>query len=393
MTSQLPELRFQVNNLGSIRCGEFTQKPLTVFCGENNTGKTWTLYILYHFHQIVHQLGQAPALLKRDQKMPSREDVNRIVSTNIPYIFNSSSAAFEDAAFIILDGQDWREVFDALQQRNVFLMPAERNGLHLLFRELSARRTARLHHASREATDLEELLSDVIQSPYALPIADYIDWLNNLPAIQESAESEFHRHAERVKRRLAGGAYRIDVRTGSIDFRPYGARHGERRNVTMGLHTTSSAVKSLFALWFYLEHQAREGDILMIDEPELNLHPANQLKMARLLARLVNAGINVAISTHSDYIVREFNSLIMLSQNGGRQLQRKYRYQDEEVLSPEQVGAYWFDDQAQTITPFKITPDDGIHADTFDNVIRQLNTVNDDIYHGIRVQREYRGND
>ena len=389
MTSQLPELRFQVNNLGSIRCGEFTQKPLTVFCGENNTGKTWTLYVLYHFHQ----LAQTPALLEEDRNLPSREDLNKFVSIDIPYIFNSSSVAFEDAEFSVLGGQNWREVFNTLQQRKAFLMPAERNGLHLFFRELSARRTTLLHRASREGIDLEELLSDVIRSRYAVPIADYIDWLNNLPAIQESAKSEFHRQAERVKRRLAGGAYRIDVRTGSIDFRPYGSRHGERRNVTMGLHTTSSAVKSLFALWFYLEYQAREGDILMIDEPELNLHPANQLKMARLLARLVNAGINVAISTHSDYIVREFNSLIMLSQNGGRQLQRKYRYQDEEVLSPEQVGAYWFDDQAQTITPFKITPDDGIHADTFDNVIRQLNTVNDDIYHGIRVQREYRGND
>ena len=63
-------------------------------------------------------------------------------------------------------------------------------------------------------------------------------------------------------------------------------------------------------------------------------------------------------------------------------MQRKYRYHDEELLSPEQVGAYWFEDQ--TIKPFKISPGDGIHADTFDEVIRQLNTVNDDIYYSLR---------
>ena len=387
MDIQLPALTFEVNDLGSVWHGEFTQKPLTIFCGDNNTGKTWTLYCLYYFHQVA----QLPVISDADGTPPSREYLNDFVSRDIPYILNSSSAAFEEAEFGLRDGEDWPRVFDSLRQRSVFLMPAERNGLHLSFRELSSRRTALLHRASRAGIDLEELLSDVIRSPYALPITDYIDWLNNLLAIQESEGSDFHRYAERVKRYLAGGAYRVDARTGGIDFRPYGGRRGERRAVTIGLHATSSAVKNLFALWFYLEHQAREGDILMIDEPELNLHPANQLKIARLLARLVNAGINVAISTHSDYIVREFNSLIMLSQKGGKQLRRRYRYQDDEALSPEQVGAYWFDER--TIMPFETTPYEGIHADTFDNVIRQLNTVNGGIYHGIRVQRESRGDD
>ena len=88
----------------------------------------------------------------------------------------------------------------------------------------------------------------------------------------------------------------------------------------MGLHSASSTVKSLFGLWFYLENQAKKGDVLMIDEPELNIHPENQRKIARVLAMLVNAGLNVVVSTHSDYIVRELNSLIMLSGDKGKKL-------------------------------------------------------------------------
>jgi hypothetical protein len=38
----------------------------------------------------------------------------------------------------------------------------------------------------------------------------------------------------------------------------------------------------------------------------------NQLKMARLKVRLVNNGINVFITTHSDYIIKEFNNLLGL---------------------------------------------------------------------------------
>ena len=53
----------------------------------------------------------------------------------------------------------------------------------------------------------------------------------------------------------------------------------------------------------------------MIDEPELNLHPDNQRRIARLLARLVNLGIKVFITTHSSYIIKELNTLIMLNRD------------------------------------------------------------------------------
>jgi len=150
----------------------------------------------------------------------------------------------------------------------------------------------------------------------------------------------------------------------------------------MSLHMTSSTVKSLFGLWFYLEKQAKAGDLLMIDEPELNLHPNNQRIIARLLAKLVNAGLNVVISTHSDYIVREFNSLIMLNDERVQNLRKKYGYQEDEVLDSTKVGAYLFDNQ--TIEPFEISSDDGIYATTFDEVIRDLNQVNDDIYYSLQ---------
>ena len=51
----------------------------------------------------------------------------------------------------------------------------------------------------------------------------------------------------------------------------------------------------------------------MVDEPELNLHPENQRRMARLFARLVNVGVKVFVTTHSDYIVKELNTLILLN--------------------------------------------------------------------------------
>ena len=377
MSFALTELTFDVSNLGILRQGSFTHKPLTVFCGLNNSGKTWTLYSLYAFYKRLLEIW-------RDENLElDKLDLNDLV--DLRFLFNTDSKQLADAEFSLADGQEWPRTAASMRMGDIFLMPAERNGLHLFFRELSMRRAALLHHASRNNIDIGELLRDVIRSRYALPIADYIDWLNTLSERQLSKSQGFHACAEQLKRSLAGGAYRVDPQTGAIDFRPYRIRRDERPSSSMGLHIASSTVKSLFGLWFYLEHQASPGDILMIDEPELNIHPDNQRKIARLLARLVNAGVNVVISTHSDYIVREFNNLIMLSQDSGQKLLKKHRYDADEVLRPEQIGAYLFDHQ--TIQPFQVTPDDGIYATTFDQVIRELNQANDDIYYSLQEQR------
>ena len=377
----IPEnVTFRVRNLGSIREGSFTLKPLTIFCGPNNSGKTWTMYSLY---LCCYMLNSMTGFTYVDR--PDLEKFNDSMSDRLADLFDAPPDTLKSARFEIENATALSRVgTPGIKPTDVFLMPAERNGLHLFFRELSTRRTALLHHASKDNIDIAELLRDVIHSRYALPIAHYINWLNSMGDRQNSRSDGFRLQAERLKRDLAGGAYRVDARTGSIEFRPYQAKRSGKTTSPMGLHMTSSTVKSLFSLWYYLEHQARPGAMLMIDEPELNIHPENQRKIARLLARLVHAGLNVTISTHSDYIVREFNSLIMLGQDRNGKLRRKHKYKDHEVLKQEQVGAFLFDNQ--TIEEFRITPEDGICATTFDEVIKNLNAVNDDIYYSLKEQ-------
>lgn len=403
----MKNLKFQIENLGVIKAGEFTQKPLTIFCGPNNSGKTWVMYSLYHCHGSMAGLARemreeeatrlsSPTVEKREEKalQQSLAEFNKQLLATLADVFNTShellaNARFRLAGFNESHFQDFLN--DPENTEFPFLMPAERNGLHLFYRELSTRRAALLHHASKDNIDLNELLKDVIRSRYALPIAHYINWLNELTEIQRGsakladhgAASPFHQHALQLQKQLANGAYKVERKTGVIRFKPYQRRRGGGTQ-SMGLHMTSSTVKSLFGLWFYLENQAQPGDLLMIDEPELNIHPANQRHIARLLARLVNAGLRVVISTHSDYIVREFNSLLMLSQDNG-ELRKKHRYSEEEVLAVEQVSACLFDNGK--ITSFEISPEDGIYATTFDTVIEDLNRVNDDIHYSLQEKR------
>ncbi len=388
MNKLLDEPHFSIKNLGSIDKGEFTHKPLTIFCGPNNSGKTWAMYSLYHYYHGLDSV-LTTGLLNIDGEEKSNlldlSNFNDFVSKTLHELFNAAPEQFSKARFELTNEQAWQRLIEATRRPDVFLMPAERNGLHLFFRELSTRRTALLHHASKENINIPELLHDVIRSRYAAPIAHYIDWLNSMENIQRRASGDFHAFAERLKKDLAGGGYKVDKNSGSIQFKPYQKKRDGKKTQYMGLHMTSSTVKSLFGLWFYLEYQALKGDLLMIDEPELNIHPDNQRKLARLLAQLVNHGLKIVISTHSDYIVREFNSLIMLNQDKGKTLRKKYKYQDDEILDPQKVGAYLFDEQ--TIRPFEITPEDGIYATTFDEVINKLNSVNDDIYYSLQENK------
>jgi predicted ATPase len=83
---------------------------------------------------------------------------------------------------------------------------------------------------------------------------------------------------------------------------------------------------------------AGKGDILLIENPEVHLHPAGQALMGQFLADVARAGIQVVIETHSDHIL-----------NGIRRAVRAKR------LTPEQVALHFFKPrsakQAQVITP------------------------------------------
>lgn len=465
---ELVSWRFKPSKLGCLNdnAGVIEFKPLTLVCGQNNTGKTWVMYALYAFLTglRLHKLPDMDILAKdleregqtkwdlsawaHEHGKKLTKAINLAIERSLPLVFNSSQGVFKESRF------DWevdigdliaqaiqrpievnlvlgREKNQVLQitkkagesevqliqlnpfpnvemflsevfakhlignplRRNVFLMPAERNGLHLFSRELASRRSALLHHASKKDKDINigELIKDVMASRYAQPIADYIDWLNDLPEIRKKKNGPFHSLAEEVKR-IIGGRYEVDAE-GAISFTPYKVKRGDVNSPPkLDLHLTSSTVKSLFGLWAYLEFDAQPGDVLMIDEPELNLHPANQRLIARLIARLVNAGLRVIASTHSDYLVREINSLIMLSRPASVQatLMEKFDYKKEELLEPERISAWLFHDRQ--ISPMKIDSIEGISAETFDEQIHNLNDTSDGIYYEYQKSQDFEKN-
>ncbi|MHC5823328.1 MAG: AAA family ATPase, partial [Nostoc sp.] len=143
-------------------------------------------------------------------------------------------------------------------------------------------------------------------------------------------------------------------------------------------------------------HKAQLGDLLMVDEPELNLHPENQRRVARLFAQLVNLGIKVFITTHSDYIIKELNTLIMLNHDKPhlKRIAEEEGYRAAELISSENIKVYIAEEapiilegkkrktKCQTLTPANIDPDMGIEARSFDTTIETMNRIQEAIVWG-----------
>lgn len=142
-------------------------------------------------------------------------------------------------------------------------------------------------------------------------------------------------------------------------------------------------VRPLLKLGFYLRHAAKKGDLLMMDEPESNLHPENQCQIARLFARLVNSGIKVFITTHSDYIIKELNTLIMLNHDRPhlKKIAREEGYKENELISADKIKVY-VAEKDNTLTPAPLDPEFGMEVRSFDTIIDRMNRIQDAIVWG-----------
>ena len=154
------------------------------------------------------------------------------------------------------------------------------------------------------------------------------------------------------------------------------------------LHLASSSARGLSDLYFFLRHVAKKGQLLIIDEPESHLDTANQIQFARLLARAVHAGLKVLITTHSDYIVKEINNLLMLSQDFEEkdEVLKKLKYSEHDYLKPESVRAYVAENNSLTKC---VIEKYGIDMPVFDTTIDKINRVSSEL--SVRLKYEGEG--
>ena len=141
------------------------------------------------------------------------------------------------------------------------------------------------------------------------------------------------------------------------------------------LEHSSSMVTELAPLILFLKYLVNPGDLLILEEPESHLHPAAQRQLARGIVRLVNAGVKVLITTHSDIFVSQINNLLRASYASKRWL-RENGFSPEDCLKHDDVSAYLFrmNEEAggSRVERLEIQRDIGIEDPLFHEVINDL---------------------
>lgn len=212
---------------------------------------------------------------------------------------------------------------------------------------------------------------------YQRPVEKDIEFILELKRFlpRKSYIAEMHPEILDFFSTIAGGSYELDESIDQVLFKPCSV------GGSLSLAESSSTVRALAELYFYLRHRARKGQLLMFDEPEINLHPENQRKLARLFAMLVKVGIKVFITTHSDYIVREINALIRigtLDVAARRYVSDKHGYHDGEELSPNEVKFFVLKDGFTEEVEFD-AESVSFGISSFDDTIEKFNILYNDL--------------
>jgi predicted ATPase len=263
------------------------------------------------------------------------------------------------------------------------ILSAERFGISLFYKELDFKRNRLVEELQRlsDNTDnkrekkynLFRFLSEE-SARYAKPIQDNINFIRDLSRLQKK-RSKLTISPNRSVEKMMGGRY--NAKDDDIRFI---SKKSKDKGFNIPLHLASSSARGVLDLHYRLKHAAKQGQLLIIDEPESHLSPTNQMQMARLLVFCVNTGLKVLITTHSDYLIKEINNLIMLSNNfdGKDKFLKKHKdiYKKDDFLRPDSVKAYTC--ESGTLKPCNVD-ETGIDMPIFDDAINKMNKISTEL--------------
>jgi hypothetical protein len=264
----------------------------------------------------------------------------------------------------------------------VRMLTVERNSIYTFKTELSLSRNELIDRIQAQSDKSELDIIDIINSSsrrYPLAVRSSLRVANDLENVQK-AESPYAEISRQIEENILGGEVSM-TKNGDVEFHAKSMLKSKR----LPFHLSSSIVKTMASLVIYLRHMARPSDTLIIDEPEMNFHPDVQVVLARIFAVLVNKGLKVVVSTHSDYIVREFNNLIMagaIAAKGDMETVVSLGYTPDMFIRQDELSVLLFKlVKRNTVNTVSLDIDDeGFAVESIDDTIQKQNITAETLY-------------
>lgn len=362
-------------NLGPIESGEIDfndLKGINLIIGKNNTGKTYLSNFIYTvLRNIRIERTLNDEIRSVGKRMENNNFSDELRETDLPFVFHTNKNRFENTKINIeFDEKDKftenkKYFLENIEINNVCCFPAERSGAILFYNQLLENRNNILRQLelSRDINLLKNI------SRYSEPVNEYIIRLNKLEEYENKEETEIYKN-------LVKNINIQNIIEGEIIIKSNQIIYKSENDLELNMGLVSSTVKTLAGFFLYLKYQAQKGDIVFIDEIELNLHPENQRKVMRLINYLSKQGLKFVISTHSPIIMQEINNMIMFEKCKNKiddEIIEEYSIDRENYgLRQEDVNVYFLNNKTIEMAEFG---EDGIITETFNEVLGEIDNL------------------
>jgi len=251
----------------------------------------------------------------------------------------------------------YNALFSSLSIRKYYL-PASRSGLLQVMEWLTSR-------MFRELPYFDELEKGTITGNTALFFA-------TLTGFREK-EGDYYKIAHEMELEIIKGE--IVVHRKEMTKMPRLSYRTESGKI-IDLQRASSTVNELAPFIIYMKYILRKGDMLIFEEPEAHLHPANQRLLAKYLVRLIRNGVKLVITTHSEYLFEQLSHFIQLDGVKREDRVKKFKFGKDDYLRSDEVSVHAFNydkrNKGFKINKIAVNSKDGIREEEFNKVIDAL---------------------
>ena len=106
------------------------------------------------------------------------------------------------------------------------------------------------------------------------------------------------------------------------------------------MQQSSSMISEIAPIVITLRHLVNPNDLLIIEEPEAHLHPSAQIALIQCLVKLIDCGVRVFITTHSDWILRAVHNLVL--RGASSKIETENGTMDQVGIAKENIGVWEF---------------------------------------------------
>lgn len=454
-------MRISIQNLGIVKNADIDMRPLTIFVGPNNAGKTWTAYSLaailglrgvreYADDYVEGRLELEYPLIDRAveqllEKGDARVDMVRFVEDygnaylndfarhcilKMEQLVGAGQAAFDELEIYVDLSSSLSRIVDKLLQFDFKIKLGRLN-------VLKERGKSYLYFYLETDEEMGDNVPEtVIQNLVTTSVFGYIHrgiyadvyvlpteraTFVSMPMYSYADEKQFDEsfpkglsrgdripdsigyflnvvaralggnHAHRLERRLSNQRYNKYVNLATvleknvlggdiiIDPQPESdpvikCQFYPAENISLPMTSASSMVKELTPLVLYLRYLARPNELIIIDEPEMNLHPEAQASLVEFLAMLVNSDLHILVTTHSPYMIDHLVNLMRASEHSDKEeIKDKFFLRDVRAFVPKNAVAVYLFEQGEARS---ILDEDGlIDWGTFANVSDRISEI------------------